>query len=33
MKDAIIKYIDMLDIPDKIDITNYLLNLYEKTQD
>lgn len=33
MRDAIIKYIDLLDISDKIEVTNYLLSLYEKTQD
>lgn len=32
IKDAIIKYIEMLDISEKMEVTNYLLELYEKAQ-
>lgn len=32
MEDAIRKYIELLDIPNKSDVTDYMLSLYEKTQ-
>jgi hypothetical protein len=32
MEDAIRKYIELLDIPNKSEVTEYMLKLYEKAQ-
>ena len=33
MEDAIKKYIELLDIPNKTEVTDYVLSLYKKAQD
>jgi hypothetical protein len=32
MEDAIKKYIELLDIPNKTEVTDYVLSLYKKSQ-